>query len=67
MGVRGNAVLALNWARAWALAQPRPVHFLLNLGAQAHPNPSISSLPARGGRASGRLSSKKGKRMRQRI
>ena len=43
------------------LARPGLMHFLLNIQAQAHPNPSILSLPAPRGRASGRLSAKKRK------
>ena len=51
--------------RSWPLGQgpgralAGPKHFLLNIRSQAHPNPSTSSLLAPGGRASGRLSSKK--------
>ena len=48
-------------ARARARAQGPGPHFLLNIRVQAHPDPSISTLPAPGGRASGRLSSKKRK------
>ena len=48
--------------QARARAQRPGPHFLLNIRAQAHPNPSISSLPAPGGRASGRLNPKKEKK-----
>ena len=57
--LRRSAVLALGPGPG--LARPGPMHSLLNIRAQAHPNPSMSSPPAPGGRASGRLSSKKGK------
>ena len=46
-------------ARSGVWTQGPGPHFLLNIWAQTYPNPSISSLPVPGGRASGRLSSKK--------
>ena len=52
---------------ARARAQRRQPHFLFNIRAQAHPNPSVSSLPATGGRDCGRPKPKKKKRMRKLI
>ena len=49
-------------ARARALAQRPGPHFLVNIWSQACQSPSTSSLQAPGGRTSGRLSSKEGKK-----
>ena len=68
MGLRLNIEKEMH-PGPWAWAQDRagPMHFLLNIRSQVHPNPSTSSLPAPGGRASGLLSSKKEKGMRELI
>ena len=58
----GEEMLGPGLGAAWAQAQGPGLHFLLNIQSQAHPNPSTSSLPAPGGHASGRLSSKEGKK-----
>ena len=54
---RGCGPRPFNWSRV--RARPCPMHFLSNIRARAHPNPLISSIPAPGGRASGRLSFEK--------
>ena len=76
-GPSGRAPLGANWAWAlrgqssgafWARAQRANWARAFQgpwAWAQAHSNPSNSSLPALEGRASGRLSSEKEKRMRK--